>query len=128
MPMKSALFLHFSTHFLYSNRIKRNIVAPLVDWYDVGFPSLKTGFDSRRAHQNLQRLRPIGLQILDLYCPKGAFKFAHNKSYFCAIDICQDMVGIFIWSDKPYAFFIQNKEVADGFKSYFNFLWSIAKE
>ena len=45
----------------------------------------------------------------------------------CAIDVCQDKVCIFIWGDKPYAFFIQNQEVADGFKNYFNFLWSIAK-
>ncbi|MBT7902307.1 hypothetical protein HN587_00455 [Candidatus Woesearchaeota archaeon] len=45
----------------------------------------------------------------------------------CAIDICEDKICIFIWGDKPYAFFIQNQEVADGFKSYFNFLWSIAQ-
>lgn len=46
----------------------------------------------------------------------------------CAIDICEDKVGIFIWGSAPYAFFIENEQVANGFKNYFNFLWSIAKE
>ncbi|MBT5022676.1 hypothetical protein HOK51_10565 [Candidatus Woesearchaeota archaeon] len=55
------------------------------------------------------------------YMPKGYVSPS-------AIDICEDKICIFIWGDKPYAFFIQNQEVADGFKSYFNFLWSIAKK
>jgi sugar-specific transcriptional regulator TrmB len=44
-----------------------------------------------------------------------------------AIDIYRDTVCILMWGDTPYAFTIKNKSIADGFKTYFDFLWNMAK-
>ncbi|MEK6889208.1 MAG: helix-turn-helix domain-containing protein [Nanoarchaeota archaeon] len=44
-----------------------------------------------------------------------------------AIDVFDDKVYIFLWDEEPFAFMIQNKNIANGFKSYFNFLWSMAR-
>jgi len=45
-----------------------------------------------------------------------------------AIDITGDYVYIFLWEKKPYVFMIKNKMIAESFKAYFNFLWSISKK
>jgi hypothetical protein len=45
-----------------------------------------------------------------------------------AIDIFLDKVYIFLWDENPYAFMIQNKNIANGFKNYFQFLWSMAQK
>jgi sugar-specific transcriptional regulator TrmB len=54
------------------------------------------------------------------YMPKGYISPA-------AIDIFQDYAYIFMWEEKPYVFMIKNKQIADSFKTYFEFLWKIAK-
>ena len=43
-----------------------------------------------------------------------------------AIDIFGESVYIFLWDENPHAFVIKNKNIAEGFKNYFNFLWEIA--
>ncbi len=43
-----------------------------------------------------------------------------------AIDIFQDKVYILIWDENPYAIRIKNRNVAEGFKIYFDFLWNMA--
>jgi len=43
-----------------------------------------------------------------------------------SIDIFQDTVYILMWDENPYVFKIKNKNIAEGFKTYFNFLWNIA--
>lgn len=45
-----------------------------------------------------------------------------------AIDIFKDYVFILLWEETPYAFVIKNKNIADGFRIYFEFLWKIAKD
>ena len=37
-------------------------------------------------------------------------------------------VSLVIWDNEPVAILIRQKEVADGFKNYFNMLWNIAKK
>lgn len=44
-----------------------------------------------------------------------------------AIDVFGDYVYIFLWEERPYVFMIKNKQVAESFKHYFEFLWKIAK-
>ena len=44
-----------------------------------------------------------------------------------AIDIFGDYVYILLWDEHPYAFVLQNKNIAEGFRTYFQFLWSMAK-
>lgn len=45
-----------------------------------------------------------------------------------AIDVFEDYVYIFLWEEKPFVFMIKNKRIAEGFKTYFSFLWKIAKK
>ena len=45
-----------------------------------------------------------------------------------AIDIFKDYVYILLWDEHPYAIRIKNKNIADGFKTYFDFLWNMAKK
>jgi len=54
------------------------------------------------------------------YMPEGYISPA-------AIDIFEDQVWIFLWEEKPFVFMIKNKRIADSFKQYHKFLWSIAK-
>ncbi len=54
------------------------------------------------------------------YMPKGYISPA-------AIDIFQDYVYIFLWEEKPFVFMIKNKLIAQSFKTYFEFLWKLAK-
>tara|TARA_Y100000310_G_scaffold166291_1_gene166007 strand:+ start:350 stop:1084 length:735 start_codon:yes stop_codon:yes gene_type:complete len=44
-----------------------------------------------------------------------------------AIDIFQEYVFILLWEETPYAFIIKNRNIADGFRVYFDFLWRMAK-
>ncbi|MDP3881490.1 MAG: helix-turn-helix domain-containing protein [Nanoarchaeota archaeon] len=45
-----------------------------------------------------------------------------------AIDVFADYVYIFLWDENPYAFMIKNENIAQGFRTYFEFLWNIAKK
>lgn len=45
-----------------------------------------------------------------------------------AIDIFADYVYILLWDENPYAIRIKNKNIAEGFKVYFDFLWNMAKK
>jgi hypothetical protein len=42
--------------------------------------------------------------------------------------IYSDKIAIHILSDKPIVIIIKNKEIAEGYRNYFNFLWKIAKK
>jgi len=44
------------------------------------------------------------------------------------IFIYGDKIANVLWSENPFAFVIQNKEIADSYKKYFNFIWKIAKK
>ena len=55
------------------------------------------------------------------YMPKGYISPA-------AVDITGDYVYMFLWEDKPFVFMIKNKNLAESFRHYFDFLWKIAKK
>ena len=42
--------------------------------------------------------------------------------------VCGNKTGIIIWSEPFYTIVIENKEVADSFRSYFEILWKVAKK
>lgn len=42
------------------------------------------------------------------------------------INAVGDKVGIILWSEEPLGILIENKEIADSFKNYFELLWKIA--
>jgi len=70
-----------------------------------------------------ERFRKLGRKMskytLVKYVPHGVRSFSN-------INIYKNKVGIFIWSEIPEAIIIDNKETADSFRSYFEFMWSHA--
>jgi sugar-specific transcriptional regulator TrmB len=54
------------------------------------------------------------------YMPRGYISPA-------AVDIFEDYVFMFLWEEKPFVFMIKNKVIAESFKHYFKFMWSIAR-
>lgn len=44
-----------------------------------------------------------------------------------AINIYGDNVAIVVWTEEPVAVLIRSREVADGYRKYFDLMWSIAK-
>lgn len=49
-------------------------------------------------------------------------------AYSTGFGVCENLVGIVLLSDPFLAIKIENKELADTFRSYFEILWKIAKE
>lgn len=45
-----------------------------------------------------------------------------------AINIYGDKTAIILWSAKPLAIVIKNKEITEGYKNYFDIIWKIAKK
>ena len=44
-----------------------------------------------------------------------------------SVYIYGDNTSIVVWSENPTAILIREKAIADGFRSYFNFIWNITK-
>lgn len=53
-------------------------------------------------------------------------KIPSNVVSPATINIYDGKVAIFIWEDTPEAILIENKDVSETFKSYFNFIWKRA--
>ena len=69
-------------------------------------------FFKQRAEEGLSEIKFM----------RGGFKSP------AAIDIFQDYVYILLWDEHPYAIRVKNKDIADGFKTYFDFLWNMAEK
>ena len=54
------------------------------------------------------------------YLPK---KYSNPVS----VNIYSDKTAIILWASQPLAILIKNKEIAEGYKNYFELLWKIAK-
>ncbi len=73
--------------------------------------SVKETFGKDREREKLVEVR---------YMPRGYISPM-------AIDIVEDEVFLILWEEEPSVFVIKNKRIADSFKTYFNFLWKLAK-
>lgn len=45
-----------------------------------------------------------------------------------SVNIYNDKTAIILWASTPLAILIKNKEIAEGYKNYFELLWNIAKK
>ncbi len=45
-----------------------------------------------------------------------------------SVNIYGDKTAIILWSSQPLAILIKNREIAEGYKNYFELLWKIAKK
>jgi len=50
-----------------------------------------------------------------------------NQETPATINIYKDVVFIALWIEKPIAFRVRSQKVADSFKTYFKFMWNLAK-
>ena len=68
------------------------------------------------AKENLKQLQLYEYKILpeELVSPHVIFIYG-------------DKIANVLWSESPFAFVIQNKEIADSYRKYFSFLWRITK-
>jgi len=59
--------------------------------------------------------------------PKSEIRFIPKEySSPAAINVYGDNVAIILWSEEPIAILIKNKEIAVGYRNYFNLLWGVA--
>jgi len=55
------------------------------------------------------------------YMPEGYMSPA-------AIDVFEGYVYMFLWEERPFVFMIKNERIAESFRQYFKFLWSLGKD
>jgi len=88
-------------------------------------------FNKRREQKNI----PVKLLYNEIHKKKRNLKLAKikylPKSFQnpAAMNIYGDKIAIIHWSkERPFAILIQDKEIAQGYRNYFNGLWNIAKK
>jgi len=60
--------------------------------------------------------------------PLSQIKFLPEKYIGpTAIDIYGDNVALILWSEKPLALIMRNKEIADSYRNFFELMWKTAK-
>lgn len=78
-------------------------------------------------------------QVFDELVKEAGKEIAKNKltkiryiskefAQFQEIIIVEDKVAISVFTENPYAFLIQDKNVAESYRKYFELLWKIAKD
>lgn len=88
-------------------------------------------FNKRREERKI----PVKMIYTEKFRKRNELKFAHIK-YLpqevqnpAAMNIYGNKVAIIHWSEeRPFAILIHDKEVAQGYRNYFEFMWSIAKK
>jgi sugar-specific transcriptional regulator TrmB len=103
--------------FFWENWNRRRIKKK-VFWHDlIDKGTLMSAFKSlAKAKEKLKELQFYEYKILpeELVSPHVIFIYG-------------DKIANVLWSEAPFAFVIQNKEIADSYKKYFSFLWKIIK-
>ena len=66
---------------------------------------------------------------VDIKTKNGEYKFISKEHVVpTSFNVYGNKVALFIWGLPMYAILIKNKDVADTYRTYFNFLWSFSKE
>jgi HTH-type transcriptional regulator, sugar sensing transcriptional regulator len=85
-------------------------------WYDKARKQKKI---RARIIASDRRIKDVPLSKIR-YLPQ---KYANPVS----INIYGDKVAIILWAEKPLAIVIQNREIAEGYRGYFEAMWGVAK-
>lgn len=106
------------------------IISPFPLAYDI-LPFYFKWFDKARA-KNKTKVRIIFHKTNDdkiKPIPLSEIKFLPEKyASPMAINIYADKVAIIMWSkENPFAVIIKQKEIAEGYRHYFELMWKIAK-
>jgi len=90
-------------------------------------------YHKQRAKRKIQAKLLLNESLRAWSKKSGYYSFADLKYYEKGFEplsetiIRNDKVGILIWTEKPIGILIQNKEAADSYEKYFQFLWKKAK-
>lgn len=84
-------------------------------------------YDKQRI-KNKIRVKAIFNQKLAKKIPLSEIKYLPKEySSHTATNIYGNKVAIILWSDEPFAILINQKEIADSYRSYFELMWKLAK-
>jgi len=86
-------------------------------------------YDKARKQKNIKaRIIATSKTIKKTKIPLAEIKYLPEKySNPVAVNIYNDKTAIILWAKEPIAILIKNKEIADGYKNYFELMWKIAK-
>lgn len=85
-------------------------------------------YDKKRKERKI-KARIIAENRTIKNIPLAKIKYLPEKySSPLAVNIYGDKTAIILWAKDPLAIVIKNKEIADGYKNYFELMWKIAKE
>ncbi|MCK4808001.1 MAG: hypothetical protein KAS90_00100 [Candidatus Aenigmarchaeota archaeon] len=82
-------------------------------------------FFIKQQDKNKRKTRLItGVKDIEPYSKGTTYRYMPLKALSpVATNIYNDKIAIIIWTDPPEAIIIKNKEAADSYKNYFEFLW-----
>ena len=85
-------------------------------------------FDKRRKENNIKTR--VLLTKRDLKISYAELRYLPQKyASPVALNVYDDKVAIILWNkENPIAIVIKNKEIAEGYKKYFELLWNMAKK
>jgi sugar-specific transcriptional regulator TrmB len=86
-------------------------------------------FDKRRVEKKVKVKAIFSKSKTKFKIPLSEVKYLPEKySSPLAVNIYGEKVAIILWSkENPFAIVIKNKEIAEGYKSYFELMWKVAK-
>lgn len=84
-------------------------------------------YDLERKKKNI-KVKALFTQKTDYKIPLGEVRYlpiSFNSP--SATNIYGDKVAIILWTEEPFAILINQKEIADSYRKYFDLLWNLAK-
>jgi sugar-specific transcriptional regulator TrmB len=87
-------------------------------------------FDKRRKENKIRTKVIFNQTDKKIKIPLAEIKYLPQKyTSPLAVNIYGDKVAIILWSkESPLAIVIKNKEIADGYRKYFEMMWQISKK
>lgn len=85
-------------------------------------------YDKDRVEKKI-KTRIIASEKLKKKIPFSEIKYLPQKyANPLAINIYKDKVAIILWKENPIAIIIKQKEIAEGYRKYFELMWKIARK
>lgn len=87
-------------------------------------------FDKRRKENKIKARIIFNSAGKKMNIPYSQVRYIPEKySSPLAVNIYGDKVAVILWSkENPLAVVIKNRQIAEGYKKYFEFMWKVAKE
>ncbi len=84
-------------------------------------------YDRERKAKKI-KLKAIFTSKIKEKLPLAEVKYLPNQfNSPSATNIYGNKIAIILWSEEPFAILINQKEIADSYRNYFNLMWKIAK-